>query len=36
VQRGEEHTEQKARTDDSSAVKASQLNNADRLFGFSH
>jgi hypothetical protein len=39
--RGEEETvqhgeQQKARTDGGSAIKVSQLNNADRLFGFSH
>jgi hypothetical protein len=28
--------QQKARTDDGSSVKASQLNNANRLFGFNH
>jgi hypothetical protein len=36
ARRGEEETEHKACIDDNSAVKASQLNNADCLFGFSH
>jgi hypothetical protein len=36
VRCGEEETKQKARTDDGSAVKASQLKNADRLFSFRH
>jgi hypothetical protein len=36
ARRGEEETKQKERIDDGSTIKASQLNNADRLFGFSH